>query len=572
MLPDFKEVWAVDFEYRGQAGECPSPVCFVARELRSNRLIRLWQDELHALDKSPIPTTPDTLLVAYYASAEVACYLALGWPVPTRILDLFVEFRCLRSGLPTRFGRGLIGALAHHGLPSILAAEKDSMRSLVLRGEPYSADDRAAILDYCQSDVDALAKLLPVMMPSIDLPRATYRGRYMAAVARMERTGIPIDTERLELLRRRWDGIKYQLVGEIDRRYGVYAGLTFKAKHWLAWLELNGIPWPMTPSGWPALDAETFEDMARIYPAVAPIGDLLATLGSMRLHELPVGADGRNRCMLSAFSAKTSRNQPSTTKFVFGLPAWLRSLVRPAPGMAVAYLDWSQQELAIAAVLSGDRRMQEAYLSGDFYLTFGQMAGAIPAGATKTSHGRERDQFKTVALGVLYGLSEWGLARKLTDPARGRDLLQMHRETFRQFWRWSDAVQDTAMLTGHLQTVFGWPVHVAANANPRSLRNFPMQAHGAEMLRLACCEATERGIAVCAPVHDAVLIEAPAADIDAAVAEMQGIMARAGGVVLDGFPIRSEAKVVRHPDRYRDARDEDTRMWERVSRLCGVSP
>jgi hypothetical protein len=43
--------------------------------------------------------------------------------------------------------------------------------------------------------------------------------------------------------------------------------------------------------------------------------------------------------------------------------------------------------------------------------------------------------------------------------------------------------------------------------------NFPMQANGAEMLRLACCLAIERGLAVCAPVHDAILIEAPLAEM-----------------------------------------------------------
>ena len=44
----------------------------------------------------------------------------------------------------------------------------------------------------------------------------------------------------------------------------------------------------------------------------------------LRLNELPVGSDGRNRCMLSAFGSKTSRNQPSNSKFIFGPSAWLR--------------------------------------------------------------------------------------------------------------------------------------------------------------------------------------------------------------------------------------------------------
>jgi hypothetical protein len=59
-------------------------------------------------------------------------------------------------------------------------------------------------------------------------------------------------------------------------------------------------------------------------------------------------------------------------------------------------------------------------------------------------------------------------------------------------------------------TVFGWPVRVGDRSNPRFLRNFPMQANGAEMLRVACCLGTERrGIEICAPIHDAVLICAP---------------------------------------------------------------
>ena len=56
-----------------------------------------------------------------------------------------------------------------------------------------------------------------------------------------------------------------------------------------------------------------------------------------------------------------------------------------------------------------------------------------------------------------------------------RDLLRAHRDTYRTFWRWSDAAVDTAMLTGSLHTVFGWHVHVG-ETNPRHCAHFPMQA------------------------------------------------------------------------------------------------
>jgi DNA polymerase I-like protein with 3'-5' exonuclease and polymerase domains len=273
--------------------------------------------------------------------------------------------------------------------------------------------------------------------------------------------------------------------------------------------------------------------------------------------------------LLSAFGAKTGRNAPSNSQFIFGPSAWLRSLIRPAPGRAVAYVDWSQQELAIAAALSGDEAMQDAYCSGDFYLTFAKMAGAVPADARKQTHAAEREQFKTVALGVLYGLSAEGLARKLAvPPCRGCELLRMHQQTFRRFWDWSDRIEMEAMLTNRLRTVFGWSVHVGPDANPRSLRNFPMQANGAEMLRLACCLATERGITVCAPVHDALLVEAEAGDIAAVVARTQEAMREASELVLPGFPLRTDAKVVCWPDRYLDERGR--RTWETVSGLLEV--
>ena len=312
----FREVWLVDFEFGAEAGENPEPVCLVAWELRSGRRLRVWRDELGTAP--PYPTGPDVLFVAYYATAEISCHLALGWPVPERVLDLFTEFRNRTNGVPTEHGAGLLGALAYHGLDGIGAIEKDEMRALVLRGGPWSDVERAAILDYCESDVAALARLLPAMLPKIDLPRALLRGRYMAAVARMERNGVPIDVSTLELLRHNWSKIQDQLIAEIDADYGVYDGRIFKADRFAAWLARAGIPWPRLESGRLDLSDDAFREMARGYPVIAPLRELRGALSEMRLSDLAVGRDGRNRTMLSAFRARTGRNQPSNTKFIFG--------------------------------------------------------------------------------------------------------------------------------------------------------------------------------------------------------------------------------------------------------------
>ena len=239
------------------------------------------------------------------AGTRTAHKSGTGWPVPERVLDLFTEFRNQTNGIPTGNGAGLLGALAYHGLDGIGATEKDEMRDLVLRGGPWSDTERAAILDYCASDVAALARLLPAMLPKIDLPRALLRGRYMAALARMERKGVPIDVGTLDHLRRNWWLIQDQLIAEIDADYGVYDGRTFKAERFATWLAQAGIPWPRLESGRLDLSDDAFREMARGYPKIAPLRELRGALSEMRLSDLAVGRDGRNRAMLSAFRART---------------------------------------------------------------------------------------------------------------------------------------------------------------------------------------------------------------------------------------------------------------------------
>ena len=102
MLDAFREVVVVDTEFAITPGNRPIPVCLVAHELRSGRRVRIWQDQFGPVP--PYATGPDVLFVAYYASAELGCHLALGWPLPQRVLDLFTEFRNRTNGLPTGNG------------------------------------------------------------------------------------------------------------------------------------------------------------------------------------------------------------------------------------------------------------------------------------------------------------------------------------------------------------------------------------------------------------------------------------------------------------------------------------
>jgi DNA polymerase I len=228
MLLPYKHVILTDleFEFGGHEGNTPRPVSLVAKDLRSGQEWRLWRGDFGP--QPPFPTGPDSLFVAFYASAELGCFRALGWPMPVNVLDLFTEFRAHTNGTDWLEGRSLLAALQFYGLSTIGSEHKENMRQLILRGGSWTAQEKADILDYNAGDVYDLERLLPKMVPDIDLPRALQRGRYMRAAAIIEYTGVPIDVDTLNELRAHWDDIKVQLIADVDKDYGVFDGTTFK--------------------------------------------------------------------------------------------------------------------------------------------------------------------------------------------------------------------------------------------------------------------------------------------------------------------------------------------------------
>ncbi|MGY8679556.1 DNA polymerase [Bradyrhizobium sp. UFLA05-153] len=585
-LVSFREVVVLDFEFEAPPGERQIPVCCVAYELRSGRLFQIWEDEFAT--EPPFATGPDVLCVAFFASAEWGCYRALGWPPPLRVLDLYAEQRCITNGLSVT-GRSLVAALAHYGIPAGDAAFKDAISKAIGAGVWRDRYSKEVAIQYCTDDVvERTVPLLGAMLPAIDLPRALLRGRGTVAVAAMEHEGVPIDTETLAALCENWECIEDLLIGEVDRDYCVYDGRAFREQRFLAMCAERGIPWPLHESGRPVLDDDTWKDRAHAYPCLVPLRELRNTLSEMRLHDLAVGRDGRNRTLLSPFSTTTSRNAPSNAKFVFGPAKWIRGLIKPPPGHGVALVDWKTQEIGIAAKLSNDPTLMASYLSGDVYIDFGKRAGVMPFDADEESHGDspERALCKSVVLAVNYGQSARGMANRLDKPeCITRELVRVHREQYPRFWEWSDATVDRAILSGSIRTVFGWTQRIppstanyentAATAsakkrkrrdlNPRSLMNFPMQAHGAEMMRLAACLATERGLRICAPVHDAFLLIAPLDRLEADTEALRACMVEASRVVLDGFELGTDAKLIRYPDRYMKA--SGAAMWGKVMKL-----
>src|SRR5258708_4787083 len=274
--------------------------------------------------------------------------------------------------------------------------------------------------------------------------------------------------------------------------------------------------------------------------------------------------------MLSPFRSVTGRNQPSTSRFIFGQAKCMRCLIKPEEGYGAAYIDFKSQEIGLAAALSGDERMIAAYVAGDPYLTFAKQAGLVPDDATKDSHPLIRERCKQVVLGLNYGMGPpaMALSAGITE-SEALELLNHHKRTYPTFWRWMQATVDTAVLTGHAQSVFGWTRRIKPRDKATSLMNFPMQANGAEMMRIAAIKGTEAGIEVCAPVHDAFFIVAPLDRLDEDVARMRELMSRAGSTVANGLAIGTDAQIIRYPDRYVD--QGGAPMWNKIVGLAGFN-
>ena len=579
----FREIWCVDTEFYpgpgksngGRDGDAITPLCLVAYEMRSGQTVRLWQDELGPFP--PYRLDADALIIGYMISAEFGSHIALGWGEPARALDPYIEFRhYVNDGAAKAEDRdkgfySIAGALRYFCEDELDVTHKRDMRDRIVQGPPFASAERQDILEYCESDVRALARLLPHIIPAIrSLPHALFRAKFQWTMAQTERRGVPLDLPLLSRIRPNWSGMQLDLVAEMDRPFGVYE-IEDGKPHWRtenfeALVQRNGWSWPRYEDG--ALDQsdQTFREMEGKYPTIGPLRELRYSLSKLRLNDLQVGNDGRNRTLLGAYGTKTARNAPSNSKFVFGPAKWIRFLITPPPGSVLIHRDYCQQEVRIAAVLSGDTALLEACESGDVYLGIAGQLGFISESMTPAELKAVRTLFKTVVLGIQYGLGAFSLAvRAGISLYEAGEILARLRARFRVFEDWTRRVADRAGLTLEISTPLGWIMQCPPGINPRTVRNFPIQSSGSEILHVACVLAERRGVHVVAPVHDAIMAEAPAEQAEDVSIALDRVMRDAAAVVLRGYELPTDVKMVTAGQRYFDERGEA--MWNTVNKL-----
>jgi DNA polymerase-1 len=590
---------AIDLEFIALPGERYDSICEVSHNLVTGETTRQWDEELGPVP--PYDTGPDTLILTFAAQAEMGCYLASKRRFPVNVIDLRVEYRRRANGDPRARGKGsLLDAAAFYGIDCISPIVKDAERKRIMAGRPFTKAEQTRGLDYCETDVMELAALWRAMVAdgAIDLPRALYRARAILTTAEQEFLGIPMDhaTVRRLLEPEVLEQIRRQAIPRLDN-WGLYDGSVFKHDRFAALLKAQGRSWPLVEddpqhrrqhaelldvnaweeetrpaspkSGQIDLKRKTFRSMIKIYPDLAPVYEVRHHLSQMRQLKLKVGHDARCRTPWWGFSSKTARFQPKATEQPFGNSTWVRSTIRPGPGMAIAYVDYSGAEFGIAAARSNCARMIDVYVNGDPpdpYLGSAKLFGMVPEDADKVSHFDMREMFKVALLAIQYGMLAKSLAERLNiswDMAH--EMIGQHHWNYPEYWDWIKRWLRQAFTTGYVCTEGGWTMSLEKPISERTARNWPIQSSGSELFRLALIMMSRLKIRVVAPVHDAVLIEARIEDIEAEVARARHCMERASRCVLKRLTLRTDYQIVRYPDRYIDKRGKAT--WEAVEAI-----
>jgi DNA polymerase I len=583
MSENFCTINICDFEYEIADGGLPNVLCMIVYVLDEKfqhvRTIRMWRGDFGSAP--PFDIGPDALTVGYSLWAEMTCFLTLGWKFPEHLFDQHTAY--LATGnilLPynpdeirKKPRKRLSDACHAYDVEGWENIDKETIAKDIGEGR-WHLHGREAVLQYNEEDVRAEMELLRRQLSGhgwrqpVNTDRVIHWSTYSAkAVAQIQARGMPIDTRLWNLMQENKDAVIAGLLQQYDPSYGsddpIYTpGGEWSYDRFERWLRGAGVTaWPRLESGKLNIDRDAFRLMYHV-PGIEGLHALRDSLGVIKRAKLPIGPDGRNRPSLFPFGTATGRNAHS--KSLFNAHASVRSFMAFPEDKIGVYLDWRTQEVGVAAALSDDHALMDAYRDGDVYHALAWVCGLTDdpdAKRWKTQKPMQRQQMKALQLAINYGMGVPSLAKGLDrHPLIASGIIERHRQTYPRFWQWRDDLVQSAMLSRRMETVSGWPLHISSSPNKRTLYNFPMQGNGAEMLRLAAWRLCEIGIVPNMLIHDGLLLEVNDKE---QVAQAIDVMKAAGRDVCNGLEIGVDVdQMLERGARYRDKRPVAKKMWE----------
>ena len=433
---------------------------------------------------------------------------------------------------------GLVDTVAYWLEVDIDKGSKDANRDLILEcKEKYSKEEQARILDYCASDIKYMpqihSKQNASLWNSIGKPKhdlfyqwQANRGSYAALCAMRESEGLPLHMPSVINIGRNAEMAKNKLISELVNNHYPFFVKHRPLKNRIKWVwkadskkfaefiethpstEHIRANWKLTDSGKYASDEKYLEKFDSI-PAIKALRQTNKLLSQLKwFSEMKdgkgglfdsIGSDDRIRTHFGIYGTQTGRNAAPAKRFVFAMSSCWRCLIRPPKGYRIVSLDYSSQEFAIAAILSGDKNMIEAYKSGDPYVYF-----ALKAGGTK----EDRGLFKATVLGLQFGMGVKALALKLSadicrfiSEREAQKLVNLHKKTFPRYWQWLGAIDRSYRSKKFMRLPCGWAL-LGDNRNKLSYQNFPIQGAGSSITRMEVAKMKEAGITGLATVHD----------------------------------------------------------------------
>jgi DNA polymerase-1 len=572
-----------EFNARKGQGERPDPPsCYCAIEIfQDDRVVE------HRL-RQPYPAKPPWdrgdpyATICYAIGAEAGSRMNIAWPFPSPAIDLYSEYMVLHNSEMVRKGGedrklpgpSLIEACQRYRVAGMDKSFKEDMRSLAYEKSDHTPEEIALLQDYCIEDCWMTLRLFVAMRPHIDFLRAPIRAAFVMEAERMSRwRGIPIDVKTYYQAKRRAPAAVSEMRLELNRKLGaeVYFHDVFKRNTVFRVMQRHGIPIPIDPkTGKYSCATKLIKSMIETYPLLKHFYEDKRMIDALKNLELEIGSDGRNRSWLNYYGTKTGRNNPSTNRYVMGLPHTMRSFIKPGEGMAIGQADVGAEEIGIAAGLSKDPNLIADYLSGDPYRQFAKASLGIE-NPTKA----QRQVYKATVLGRIYGLGVASLARNLgISRAQAQHIIDQMVARYPVLNAWLERICIKAMHGIPIVSVLGWSLAATGKqGEERTFLNYPMQAGGAELMRLVIMRAGQAGLQLIGCAHDSFMIEDTADRIMQSVAELQDIMRQASRDLFGGFELRAdcdpEKDIVFFPERFVDEREREDGMahWNRLMTL-----
>ena len=579
----FEKVLAVDTEFLFDTTKTipEKVICFVYSDIFTGEVTRKWV--YGKTDYTPHFDYENVLLVTYNATAEIGSYLKNLHGRPRNIWDAYIETSRLYK--PMRMGKGALTLLTtaeNYGIEDRLTVvEKERNLDLILRRNEFSSlpfdytlTEQKQILDYCQSDTEILRQLFMKQVLDIetkldlkteeDFERELWqiqnRGYAIGCVSLVERNGIPVDTKLISMFNEAWPKVKDNLIRKINKDIDVFTDdLVFNHKKFDELIIRNKLThrWQRMKSGHFTTNKKVIKNHLD-NEDIKKFNEIRTFQNMTKLTSYSPGQDGRVRTSINMFGTVTGRASPSSARYPFSASKWARNFIKPSYGSYLVYIDYTSQEPGIMGYLSKDENLIKAYQSGDIYIHTAKLFNYLPENAVRDKKNKEREDirnlFKVLYLANSYGQGPRAVAEALRCTENHAKFLQKkYREIYHKYFTWIEGFIEAGLHKKYLTTIYGWQRHIKDLFQTkdgkrtdirRSLLNWPIQSHGAEILRKALIDLTDDNFEVCALVHDAVLIQIPIPEFKQRLEEAKQIMVNASVDVVGG-PIRVDHEVIK---------------------------